>query len=37
MILGPKLSAILDFKPLSDQETIFEYFYHILLPQKAYI
>ena len=33
-ILGAKLAAILDFDPLGDHETIFEYFHHILHPQK---
>ena len=33
-IFGLKLAGILDFEPLGDQETMFEYFYHILHPQK---
>ena len=31
---GAKLAAILAFEPLGDQETIFEYFYHVLHHQK---
>ena len=33
-IFEPNLSAILDFEPFGDQETIFKELYHIFHPQK---
>ena len=32
-----QLAAILDLKPLGDQETIFVYFFHVLRPQNIYL